>query len=303
MNQTRCGYVAIIGRPNVGKSTLLNQILGKKISITSARSQTTRHRIYGIKTQENIQMIFVDTPGLQQETRRDLNRHMNRVAKNSIKDVEVIVFVVDAVRWMAEDEMVYEQIKHATIPVILVLNKIDTVVQKETLLPHMMILGQKMGFVEVIPLSAKTGFSVDVLENIIARYMPESPYFFPPDQITDKSDHFLVAEIIREKLFRNLHEELPHAVNVEIEKFEIENNSIKKSKEVLHISAIIWVERESQKGIVIGEKGTRLKEISIQARTDIEKYMKTPVFLQCWVKVKQNWSDNQQALQDFGYGE
>ncbi|WP_455216936.1 GTPase Era [Kaarinaea lacus] len=289
-----CGYVAIVGRPNVGKSTLLNRILGQKISITANRPQTTRHRILGVKTMQHSQVVYVDTPGLHLGGKRAINRYMNRTASGSIADVDVIVFVVDAMRWTEEDDYVLEKLAQTRAPVFLAVNKIDTIQNKEDLLPHLQMLSEKRNFLQIIPLSAQTGEGIDNLEQGIESVLPDSPAFFPEDQITDRSERFLAAELVREKLVRSLTQELPYSTTVEIEKFSIENN-------VRHIHAIIWVEREGQKGIIIGKKGQLLKRIGELARKDMERAFDSKVYLQLWVKVRSGWSDDERALRSLGY--
>lgn len=293
---TRCGYVAIIGRPNVGKSTLLNKILGEKISITSHKPQTTRHQILGIKTQDNTQTIYLDTPGLHTAAKHALNRYMNKVAGQAINQVEVIGFMVEGLLWTEEDEWILKKLCKHTTPILLIVNKIDEVYPKENLLPHLAELAKKHAFAEIIPASAKTGENLLALETVIDNFLPEGPFLFPNDQLTNRSDSFLASEIIREKLTRYLHQELPYALTVEIEKFKTEGK-------ILHISAIIWLEREGQKAIVIGEKGERLKLIGQRARLDLEKIFGQKVFLQLWAKVKESWSDDIRALKSLGYEE
>ena len=289
-----CGYVAIVGRPNVGKSTLLNRILGQKISITANRPQTTRHRILGVKTSENSQIIYVDTPGMHLGGKRAINRYMNRTAAGSITDVDVVIFVVDRVQWTEEDEHVLERLKQASVPVFLVVNKIDSIQNKETLLPHLKMLSEKYHFQQIIPLSAQTGEGVENLENVIKAVLPVSAPFFPEDQITDRSERFLAAELVREKLVRSLTQELPYSTTVEIEKFTVEGD-------VRHIHAVIWVEREGQKGIIIGKKGQQLKRIGELARKDMERAFGGRIYLQLWVKVRSGWSDDERALHSLGY--
>jgi GTP-binding protein Era len=289
-----CGYVAIVGRPNVGKSTLLNRILGQKVSITANRPQTTRHRILGVKTMQHRQVVYVDTPGLHLGGKRAINRYMNRTASGSIADVDVIVFVVEAMRWTDEDEYVLQKLERITVPVFLAINKIDSIHNKEDLLPHLKILSEKRSFQQIIPLSAQTGEGIERLEQEIESVLPESPPFFPNDQITDRSERFLAAELVREKLVRSLTQELPYSTTVEIEKFTVENG-------IRHIHAVIWVEREGQKGIIIGKKGQQLKRIGELARKDMERAFDGKVFLQLWVKVRSGWSDDERALRSLGY--
>jgi len=290
----RCGFIAIVGRPNVGKSTLMNRILGQKISITSRKPQTTRHQILGIKTDENIQAIYVDTPGLHLHAKKAINRYMNRAASTVLNDVDVVVFVVDAARWTEEDDNVLVQLQREKTPVILVINKIDKLNNKDLLLPLIDTWGRRMEFAAVIPISAKSGDNLDKLEQTVSAYLPESGPLFPEEQVTDRSERFLAAELIREKLMRRLSKELPYAVTVQIEKFSMEN-------EVLHIDATIWVARKSQKGIVIGKSGEVLKEVGQKARIDMEKQFECKVFLNLWVKVMEDWSDKEQQLRQLGY--
>ena len=291
-----CGYVAIVGRPNVGKSTLLNQLLGQKVSITAHKPQTTRHRILGIKTDDRAQIIYVDTPGIHDKAKLALNRYMNRAATSSINDVDVILFVIDGMRWDDQDEYVLNKLSTTDVPVILVLNKLDKLKDKESLLPNLEMLAGKKKFAQLIPVSARTGEAVDALEDAVVQLLPESDRFFPEDQITDRSERFMAAEFIREKLMRSLGEEVPYALTVEIERFE-DQGSLKK------INAIIWVSRPGQKGIIIGKGGSLLKRIGEQARKDMESVFDSKVFLQLWVKVKQGWSDDERALRSLGYGD
>lgn len=286
---TRCGYIAIVGRPNVGKSTLLNRLLEQKISITARKPQTTRQTIIGIKTLEETQLVFVDTPGLHKDSKRALNRYMNKAASSMLGDVAVIVWVVDAGRWTEDDDWVLAKLKKMEKPVILAVNKIDRLADQNQLLPLVDKLSKKMHFAEIVPISAKNGTQVAELERVIAGYLPESEFFYDADQVTDRSERFIAAELIREKLFRNLGQELPYAVTVIIDKYQLQ-------KEVLHIDATIWVERAGQKAIVIGKKGEQLKKIGTAARLDIEKMVDHKVFLQLWVKVKENWADDERAL-------
>jgi len=290
----RCGYVAIVGRPNVGKSTLLNHILGQKISITSRKPQTTRHQVLGIKTQDQYQIIFVDTPGLHKDADKAINRYMNRAASSAIKDVDLVVFVVDRTAWTEEDAMVLEQIERAGRPAMLVVNKVDLLADKADLLPHLQMLAEKSDFAAILPVSALQKHNVAELETEILKFLPESGYFFPEDQITDRSQRFLAAEIVREKIMRQLGEEIPYAITVEIEAFAQEG-------EVLHISAVIFVERKGQKKILIGEKGSRLRSIGSDARRDMELLFDSKVMLRLWVKVKSGWSDDERALRSLGY--
>ncbi|TDY02982.1 GTPase Era [Thiohalophilus thiocyanatoxydans] len=294
-NETfRCGYVALVGRPNVGKSTLMNHLLGQKLSITSRKPQTTRHRIIGIKTTEHAQIVYVDTPGIHQQAKKAMNRFMNRAASSAIDDVHVVVFVVEALKWTDEDEMVLSALKDISVPVILAVNKVDRLKQKEELLPFLQMLHEKLNFSEVVPISAKGGTNLPQLESEIIHHLDVSEAYYPEDQLTDRSSRFLAAEIVREKLMRNLGQELPYATTVEIEKFE-------ELERLNRIHALIWVERDNQKSIVIGEKGERLKKVGQQARLDMQKLFDKKVHLELWVKVKAGWSDDERALSSLGY--
>lgn len=289
-----CGYVAIVGRPNVGKSTLLNKLLGQKISITAHKPQTTRHRILGIKTDEHAQIIYVDTPGIHGNAKVALNRYMNRAATASINDVDVILFVVEASFWTEQDEFVLKKLSTVEAPVILVLNKLDSLKEKEKLLPHLQMLADKMKFAQLIPVSARTGEGVVELESAVVALLPVSDAFFPEDQITDRSERFLAAEFVREKLMRSLGEEVPYGLTVEIERFEARDK-------LTTIHAVIWVARPGHKGIVIGKGGSLLKRVGEQARKDMEQAFGCKVFLQLWVKVKEGWADDERALRSLGY--
>lgn len=289
-----CGYVAIVGRPNVGKSTLLNHLLGQKISITSRKPQTTRHQVLGIKTTGNSQIIFVDTPGLHLTAGKAINRYMNRAASAAIRDVDLVIFVVDRTAWTDEDTHVLAQIKQAGIPALLVINKVDLLADKAELLPHLEKLSGKADFAAILPVSALRQHNIESLEAEVLKFLPQSEHFFPEDQITDRSQRFLAAEIIREKIMRQLGDELPYAIAVEIEEFALENA-------ILHISAAIFVERKGQKRILIGDKGSRLRSIGSDARRDMESLFDNKVMLRLWVKVKSGWSDDERALRSLGY--
>ncbi|MDH5378643.1 MAG: GTPase Era [Gammaproteobacteria bacterium] len=296
MTNKRCGFISLTGRPNVGKSTLLNQILGQKLAITSPKPQTTRHRILGIKTKDNTQFLYVDTPGIHGGSKNAMNKMMNRTASRAVADVDIVIFVVDATRWSQEDQMVVDKICHDEFPVIIALNKVDKIDKKDELLAIISKLHEKLPKAEIIPLSAKNGEGVEHLEAVVKENLPESDFFFPEEWVTDRSDKFLTSELIREKLMRSLEKELPYHLTVEIEQFKTE-------KKVLHIGAIIWVERDSQKAIVIGKKGENLKKIGSQARTDLERMFNQKIFLQLWVKVKSGWSDDLRALVKLGIKE
>jgi GTP-binding protein Era len=290
----KCGFVAIVGRPNVGKSTLMNHILKQKISITSSKPQTTRHRILGIKTENNVQTIYVDTPGLHLKAKKAMNRYMNKAADSILQDVDLILFVVEAGKWTDEDENVVAKLSTVSVPVILVVNKVDKLKRKDQLLPFIEEVSKHMSFRDVVPLSAKSGDNVDAVEQIVETCLPEGTAMFPEEQITDKGQRFLAAEMIREKLMRRLRQDLPYALTVEIENFTDEKNMIR-------IDAVIWVERDSQKGIVIGKSGEILKEVGTQARRDMERLFEKKVHLNLWAKVKKGWADDERMLKSFGY--
>lgn len=293
---TRCGYVAIVGRPNVGKSTLLNHILGQKLSITSRKPQTTRHQLLGIKTEGDTQAIYVDTPGLHLRDEKAINRYMNRAASSALKDVDLVLFLVDRDRWTDEDDLVLEKVKQVDCPVLLVVNKIDRLNDKSELLPLLEQLAEKHSFTEIVPVSALRGHNRDDLEAVIERYLPEGIHLFPEDQVTDRSERFLAAELVREKIMRQLGEEVPYAMTVEIEEFKV-------SPRLIEISALILVERQGQKKILIGEKGGRLRQIGTEARKDMERAFDSKVMLRLWVKVKSGWSDDERALRSLGYND
>jgi len=291
---SRCGYVAIVGRPNVGKSTLLNHILGQKLAITSRKPQTTRHNMLGVKTEGGVQAIYVDTPGMHKNNDKALNRYMNRSASTALKDVDVVVFVVDRTRWTDEDQMVFERIQYVECPLLIAVNKADRLEDKSELLPHLEWLAQQLPKAEIVPISALHGQNLDTLERLVASHLPEGEHFFPEDQITDRSSRFLAAELVREKIMRQLGAELPYQITVEIEEFKQEGR-------VLHIHALILVERDGQKKIIIGEKGERIKRIGQEARKDMEVMFDSKVMLNLWVKVKGGWSDDERALRSLGY--
>ena len=290
----RSGYVAIIGRPNVGKSTLLNYILGQKLSITSRKPQTTRHKIMGIKTENDVQVVYVDTPGMHENHDKALNRYMNKAAQSAVKDVDVIVFMIDRTKWTSEDELVLKSLQYVKCPVILAVNKVDFLADKEALLPTLQKLDAKGNFAHIVPMSAKTGHNIDRLENIITSFISPGVHLFPEDQITDRSSRFLAAELVREKIMRQLGDELPYSMTVEIEEFRYEDS-------LLVISAAILIDRQSQKHIIIGEKGSRLKQIGRDARLDMEEMFECKVMLNTWVKVKSGWADSERALKSLGY--
>lgn len=294
---SRCGYIALVGRPNVGKSTLLNRILEQKISITCKKPQTTRHQILGIHTEGSIQSIYVDTPGMHLavgERDKAINHYMNDAASRALRDVDVVIFVVDRTKWSEEDELVLKRLQYLRCPVLLAINKVDWLEDKQSLLPFINEMSQKRDFDQIIPISALQGQQVEELVQAAHKRLPEGPHFFPEDQVTDRSSRFLASELVREKIMRQLGEELPYAATVEIEKFE-------QKGAVLHIHALILVEREGQKKIIIGDKGQQIKLIGRDARLDMEKAFESKVMLNLWVKVKSNWSDDARALKSLGY--
>ncbi|WP_136679285.1 GTPase Era [Neptunomonas sp. XY-337] len=290
----KCGFVAIVGRPNMGKSTLMNRILGQKLSITSRKPQTTRHQIMGIHTEGDTQIIFVDTPGLHKEKDKALNRYMNKAASEALRGVDLVLFLVDRTAWTEEDQIVLEKVKHAACPVILVVNKVDQLDDKSTLLPQLEVLSSKMAFTDIVPISAKLGTNIEQLQGLVEKHIPTGFHHFPEDQLTDKSSRFMVAEIVREKLMRNVGDEVPYGATVEIEEFTHDGR-------LLTISALILVERDGQKKIVIGNKGDRMKTIGRDARKDIEQLFDCKVMLNLWVKVRRGWADDERALRSLGY--
>ncbi|MCA0900688.1 GTPase Era [Microbulbifer agarilyticus] len=291
---SRCGYVAIVGRPNVGKSTLLNHLLGQKICITSRKPQTTRHNMLGIKTEGPNQIIFVDTPGLHAGEEKAINRYMNRAAISSTRDVDVVVFVVEPAKWTEGDELVAQKLRGLKCPLIVAVNKVDQLQDKNAVLPQLQALAERFPEAEIVPISALRTSNLQSLEDVIVERLPEGMHFFEEDQITDRSSRFLAAEIVREKVMRQLGAEIPYAVTVEVEEFSQEGK-------VLHISAAILVERNGQKRILIGTKGERIKQIGQQARVDMERLFDSKVMLNLWVKVKSGWSDDERALRSLGY--
>jgi GTP-binding protein Era len=289
----RCGTVAIVGRPNVGKSTLLNHILGVKLSITSRKAQTTRHRLLGIHTTEDAQYIFVDTPGFQLRHVNALNRSMNRTVQQVLSEVDVVLFVVEALNFGAGDEKVLELLPR-DMPVLLVVNKADMLADKAELLPFIEQLSAKFAFTAVVPVSARRGLHLDELLRTVRSHLPEQAAIYGEDEITDRNERFLAAELLREKIFRLLGEEVPYAVAVEIEKFE-------QQGDLRRIFAAIIVDREGQKPILIGKDGEKLKRISMEARQDMEKLFGGKVWLETFVKVKSGWADDERALKSLGY--
>ena len=288
------GFVAIIGRPNVGKSTLMNHLIGQKISITSRKPQTTRNRVMGIDTEGEYQAVYVDTPGLHREEKKAINHLMNRAAESALGDVELVLMVIDPNRWTDDDEMAIHRVKQSGAPVVLVINKVDTIADKETLLPLIDRLSKSITFKDIVPVSALRGTNLHILKQLIHDALPEGDHMFPDDSITDRSSRFLAAEIVREKLMRQMGDELPYESTVEIEEF-------KEEEKLLRISAAILVERDGQKKMVVGAGGSRIKMIGTEARKDMEKLFDNKVFLRLFVKVKAGWSDDARALKSLGY--
>ena len=290
----RCGFIAIVGRPNVGKSTLLNYILEQKISITSRKPQTTRHKILGIKTTDFSQIIYVDTPGIHKANEKAINRYMNKAAASAVRDVDAIVFVIEKLRWTDEDDLVLAELKASKCPVIVVINKVDQLDEKEQLLPYITELQERHDFHQVVAISALLGKNLDVLQQSIEDLVPVGMAYYPDDQITDRTERFLVSELVREQIMRQLGDELPYSIAVEIENFKSDGKTI-------HIDALILVERDGQKAIVIGKGGERLKTIGERSRRDMEIMLDAKVMLKLWVKVRRGWSDDDRALKSLGY--
>jgi len=293
---TRAGYVAIVGRPNVGKSTLMNALIEQKVSITSRKPQTTRHHILGIKTLSETQILFVDTPGIHSNQKRAINRYMNRAAQSVIADVDVTVMLVDRHIFTADDEMILERIQKSGCHLIVAINKVDRIRQQQEILPIIAALKERVGNRNIVPISASRKENLDALVRVIESSLPASPFYFPPEEVTDRSEKFLVAELVREKLMRQFGEELPYATTIQLERFEAQ-------AKVIQIDATIFVERMGQRAILIGAGGNKLKRVGIDARRDIEKLLDHQVMLRLWVKVKRGWSDDERALRSLGYGE
>jgi len=291
-----CGTVAIVGRPNVGKSTLLNRMLGQKLAITSHKAQTTRHSILGVKTTEQGQILFVDTPGIHERGGSALNRYLNRTARAAIADVDLVLLLVEALRFTHEDELALRAVAEAGPSVIAVVNKVDRLRDKTALLPFLQRLSERHSFDAMVPVSAKSGEQLDALEQAIMARLPEGENLFPPDQLTDRSERFFAAELLREQLTRRYAQELPYRTTVEIERFEDEGG-----RYLIH--ALIWVERPSQKAIIIGHRGEALKAAATQARLAMQRLFDCPVHLEVWVKVKESWSSDEAALASLGYAD
>lgn len=292
----RCGYVGIVGRPNVGKSTLLNTLIGQKISITAPKPQTTRHTIIGVKTLPKAQILYVDTPGLHKSTGRALSRVLNRTAQGILEGVDGVIFLIEALRWTEEDAEVLERLKTVKAPVILAINKVDRLADKTLLLPFLQTMAQRFTFAEIIPISARKKSNLERLEQAVVARLPEGPPIYDEETLTTASSRFIAAEFVREQITRLAHAEVPYGVTVEIENYTVEGH-------LTRIDALIWVEREGQKAILIGKNGQMLKEIGRRARINLENLLDSKVFLRLWVKVKDGWSDDERALRALGYGE
>ena len=290
----RSGYAVLLGRPNVGKSTLLNRLLGQKLAITSHKPQTTRHRILGIRSEKHGQIVFVDTPGIHERGDKAMNQYLNRTARTALLDVDLVVFLVQALEWTAEDQQVLSAIERAGIPAIAVVNKVDLVQAKEKLLPFIQELAGRYDFLETVPISAQDGDNVEVLARIILDRLPAGEPMFPDDQISDRSERFFAAELLREQLIRRYHQELPYALTVEIERFEEVGGQYR-------ISAVIWVERDSQRAILLGTKGSAMKETATAARKAMNEFFQTRVHLDVWIKVKKSWSSDESSMAKLGY--
>ncbi len=295
-NPGRCGYVGLVGRPNVGKSTLLNRLLGQKLAITSHKPQTTRHSILGVKTVPEGQLVYLDTPGIHERGKQAMNRYLNRTARAALADADVAVLVVEAGRWTREDELVLESLARRELPVVLAVNKVDRIKPKEKLLPYLQEAAARADFKEVIPVSARNGQQLDVLEARVLELLPRGPNYYEDDQLTDRSERFFAAELLREQLTRRYAQELPYALTVEIERFEAEGN-------LYRIAALVWVEREGQKNILIGAQGESMKAAAREARLEMERFFDKRVYLDVWVKVKKSWSNDESALARLGYGD
>jgi GTP-binding protein Era len=296
----RCGLVAIVGKPNVGKSTLLNAVVGQKISITSRKAQTTRHRITGIRTRDNTQFVFVDTPGFQTHHNNALNRSLNKTVLGAVGDVDLVLFVVEAGSFTLADAKVLSLLKQ-NIPVLLIANKLDNVHRRAEIAPWLQTMQERHTFAEFVPMSAKNAKDIERLFGICAKYLPEQAWWYAEDELTDRSEKFQAAETVREKLFRLTGDELPYTSTVIIDKFEEEAPARKGQKRLLKIAATIVVERDGHKAMVIGDKGERIKRIGMETRVELEKLMDAKVFIEVWVKVRSGWADDEARVRSFGY--
>lgn len=289
----RAGFVALVGRPNVGKSTLLNRLVGYRVAAIASKPQTTRSQIRGIVTQDDAQLVFVDTPGLHEDAKTLLNRSLNAAAVAALEEVDVVALLVEAGRFTAEDEYVLQRLKHLNKPLVLVINKVDRLKSPNEVLGFIDSMQKRHDFAEIVPLSAQTGANCDELVKALKAYLPESELLFPEGQITDKSVRFIVGELIREQVMQRLHQEIPYSVAVEVEAFD-------EQESLVRIGAVIWVERDGQKGIVIGKKGQMLKAIGSGARAAIEDFLEQKVYLRLWVKVSEDWQNDPRRWQQFG---
>ncbi|MDO4440956.1 MAG: GTPase Era [Moraxella sp.] len=302
----KAGFVAIVGRPNVGKSTLMNHLLGQKLSITSRKPQTTRHRIHGILTDENTQIVFVDTPGIHAKEVKAINERMNKAAVSALSDVDLVLFVVDGLQWREDDLLTLEKLSATSLPVVLVINKADTIKDKSQMLPVIDSFNESFDFADIVPVSALRGHNLPRLKEVIGKFLPVRPPIFDAEQITDRSERFLASEIIREKIMRQSGDEVPYDLTVQIDTFKDEPahkdpETGKWRKAMTFIDATIFVERAGQKTIIIGDKGSRIKQVGIDARKDMEVLFDRKIMLTLWVKVKKGWSDDERALSSLGY--
>ncbi|WP_432481271.1 GTPase Era [Moraxella sp. ZY200743] len=302
----KSGFVAIVGRPNVGKSTLMNHLLGQKLSITSRKPQTTRHRIHGILTDEQMQIVFVDTPGIHAKEVKAINERMNKAAVSALSDVDLVLFVVDGLQWREDDLLTLEKLSATNLPVVLIINKADTIKDKSLMLPVIESFNESFDFADIVPVSALRGYNLPRLKEVIGKFLPIRPPIFDAEQITDRSERFLASEIIREKIMRQSGDEVPYDLTVQIDTFKDEpahkdSETGKWRKAMTFIDATIFVERAGQKTIIIGDKGSRIKQVGIDARKDMEALFDRKIMLTLWVKVKKGWSDDERALTSLGY--
>lgn len=302
----KSGFVAIVGRPNVGKSTLMNHLLGQKLSITSRKPQTTRHRIHGILTDEQMQIVFVDTPGIHAKEVKAINERMNKAAVSALSDVDLVLFVVDGLQWREDDLLTLEKLSATNLPVVLIINKADTIKDKSLMLPVIESFNESFDFADIVPVSALRGYNLPRLKEVIGKFLPIRPPIFDAEQITDRSERFLASEIIREKIMRQSGDEVPYDLTVQIDIFKDESahkdpETGQWRKAMTFIDATIFVERAGQKTIIIGDKGSRIKQVGIDARKDMEALFDRKIMLTLWVKVKKGWSDDERALTSLGY--